>query len=241
MINNEMQQQLFDCFKELKAVLDKNNIKFTLDGGSIIGAVREKGFLPWDDDMDLIICEDDIERFIKAINAEKNMNLTNYKNVTLSSFFKVYFENHFVLNGKHKSNLKIDVFVLYKQREFSWWSNLMRVMTIGYLDFKSYEPTRYISKFFPFTKKWLQKRVRNIILKGKVVNEEMGYLYDDINFWNADKNTNFYYKKYEEVEFEKLKVLIPAKARETMHRRYGDILVPPKKGEEEVHGTKLMK
>lgn len=240
MTNSNMQKQLLSCFKELKKVLDKNDIKFTLDGGSIIGAVREKGFLPWDDDMDIIICEEDIDKFIKVIGDEKDMSLTNYKNVTLSSFFKVYFKNHFVMNGKHKSNLKIDVFVLYKQREFSWWSNLMRVMTIGYLDFKSYEPTRYISKLFPFTKRWLQKRVRDIILKGEVVSEEIGYLYDDINFWNADKNTQFYYKKYEQVEFEKIEVMIPYKARETMMTRYGDIMVPPKKGEEETHGTKLV-
>lgn len=55
--------------EELDYVCRKNNLQYWLDFGSMLGAVRHKGYIPWDDDIDVSMMRDDYDKIIKAFES----------------------------------------------------------------------------------------------------------------------------------------------------------------------------
>lgn len=59
-----LQNVILDIVKDIDKLCQKNGIEYYLLGGSAIGAIRHKGFIPWDDDLDIIMSADNYDRFI---------------------------------------------------------------------------------------------------------------------------------------------------------------------------------
>lgn len=67
---NEVQQVIFNIFTEFDKICCKHDIPYFAIGGTCIGAVRHKGFIPWDDDMDVAIPIERFEEFIAIARKE---------------------------------------------------------------------------------------------------------------------------------------------------------------------------
>ena len=71
---DEIKKIELDLLDEFDAFCEKHNLKYTLDSGTLIGAIRHKGFIPWDDDIDVAMPYPDYLKFIELFNKE-NQNL----------------------------------------------------------------------------------------------------------------------------------------------------------------------
>lgn len=60
----------FEILKYIDQLCKKNNITYFLAYGTLLGAVRHKGFIPWDDDADVLMYTDDYFKFIKLVEED---------------------------------------------------------------------------------------------------------------------------------------------------------------------------
>lgn len=70
----KLQETEFQILEEFDRICTKHNLKYYLGGGTLLGAVRHKGFIPWDDDLDVLMPRDDFEKFAKIYYKELNSN-----------------------------------------------------------------------------------------------------------------------------------------------------------------------
>lgn len=82
----KVQLRLVDMMVEIDKICRKHNIQYWITFGTLLGAVRHGGFIPWDDDLDIGMLSDDLKRFIEIAPKELPENLFLQTNETDPSF-----------------------------------------------------------------------------------------------------------------------------------------------------------
>lgn len=90
----EIKAYSLNILKDIKRVCTELNLRYFLDSGTLLGAIRHNGFIPWDDDIDIVMPRPDYEIFCKSYNKISNNNyyvssLYTSRNYPFS-FAKVY-------------------------------------------------------------------------------------------------------------------------------------------------------
>ena len=145
----ELKRIQLDILKRIDSFCKEHQIKYFMSGGSLIGTIRHKGFIPWDDDIDIMMLRGDYERFIKEFVAldDSTYKLHSSRNVDgwYLPFAKVENSKTIIkehIETKYIMGINVDVFPidnvpekesLQKKMYEKWqkWSNIhgMKLMS----------------------------------------------------------------------------------------------------------------
>lgn len=77
---DEIKDLEYDILKEFDKFAQENNIKYFMCGGTCLGAIRHKDFIPWDDDIDICLCRKDYDKLMKLAREYRKLpNKPEYK------------------------------------------------------------------------------------------------------------------------------------------------------------------
>ena len=119
------QHRMLEILLEVDRICKKHNIRYWLSSGTLIGAVRHKGFIPWDDDLDIEMLLPDYERLMRVLPDELPSTMALQSQDTDPNYFFFYAKvrdrrshleegNRYDRVGKEQG-IYIDIFPFYKQ------------------------------------------------------------------------------------------------------------------------------
>lgn len=119
--------------KEVDKICRDNNIKYFLSGGSMLGAVRHKGMIPWDDDIDIAMLREDYKKFkeICKDNLSEEFKYQTFENKDGYHFFfdkitnkNTYYATKYSDEFDMLKGVSLDIFVFDKTAETSFKQKL---------------------------------------------------------------------------------------------------------------------
>ena len=236
-----------DMFNDFINFCDKHDLNYNIFAGSALGTVRHKGFIPWDDEIDIAMLRQDYEKFLKLFkeygnhdkyelvnwhtqfgvdeNLYTHMTFICLKNTSLYPNYKIgiYLDLH-VLD--YVPNTKFKRFLYSKHMQFNSFA------TTIFKDTYSSEKTqrfghfiRVLFKIFHITPNFMARLFTKRVLKYRPENST--HVSDDSYYF-----TKFFPKEYFndliKLEFENLEVKIPKEYDKILRMIYGDYMqLPP--------------
>lgn len=254
----KLQKIELELLIEFDRICNKHNLKYVLVGGTLIGAIRHKGFIPWDDDIDISMPRNDYNKFIEIQKKELNHNKYYFQSMETNKNFglpfgklrrkdSIYCESTCPI-ARNEQGIWIDIFpidkisdnkilafldffkVFYYKSIIAFKQNF-KFASVGFKKL-IFDIIKFNSKFYSIDK--AKKKYYKIIEKqnkketNSVINHGGVYLLKEI------VNKKFF-ENITTHEFENHKFNIPKDYDEYLTHIYGDYMTLPPKEKRKSH------
>lgn len=202
------EQQLRACqlkqlsiLEEIDRICQKHQIGYWLDGGTLLGAVRHGGFIPWDDDIDIAMRQEDLDRFVSVAPSELREGLflqtPQIEPQSKEPIVKVRDLNSFYVEGSdnfaadYQKGLYVDIFPMvdYPTLPKKWVKRITLGISKSYsvLHKSHYYSLKSFAEFFWFGAKYVVNkclwsllcavRPKNVYLSNILINNGYGIMH----------------------------------------------------------------
>lgn len=172
------QLKQLSILEEVDRICEKHNLTYWLDGGSILGAVRHGGFIPWDDDIDLGMPLEDLKKFMEIAQSELPEGLflqtpqsdpsSKEPIIKIRDLNSMYIEMGDNFSADYQKGLFVDIFpfIDYPSVPKTWVKMITKEISKSYsiLNSQHYYSMRSFAEFFYFgAKYWVLKAIWGVL------------------------------------------------------------------------------
>lgn len=248
---------------EVKRLCEEHNIRYFLIAGTLLGAIRHNGFIPWDDDMDIGMLREDYERFIEVCKVDlkfdyylQTWHTDPQFGLPIAKIRKngTKFVEKASANNQIHSGIYIDIFPYdnipdsnFLRKKHKWLTYLYKrsILIKNNYDLEINKTT--IEKFFIktlkltvklFPKAYIIKKYTNQMKKyNKCANTEKITIFGGAYSYEKEAIRREWITNVVMVEFENIQFCIPKEAKLMLNSIYGDYLkLPPEDKRYNRHG-----
>lgn len=240
-----LQLVILSIMKDVDELCRKNTIEYYLLGGSAIGAVRHKGFIPWDDDLDIVMSPSNYEKFIRVCREQLDLK-KYYLQVGLEdwplNFTKIRLRGTMIKENKKEitspngeNGIFLDIFKLENSPANIIGQIIQYVLAKYYLSYQLSKrgfDTKDLKKKLMMFISWPLK----LSLFRNALKKFIEHYHDDTTYYGS-----FYFRtrfktafteKYifgqpKRVQFEDMMLPVPEHVHEYLTQMFGDYMTPP--------------
>lgn len=241
--DDEFKTVLVEIMKDFHEFCLENNITYYAGYGTLLGAIRHKGFIPWDDDLDVIVPRSDYNKLIQMFNKRESkfrIKDFNFDPKYPYNFAKVYdSRTKLVENLYHDYDIGIyiDVFPL------DFWPDDSRLLSkiqkcqkiskiksykIGMVQGWKKNIALLLMKplFMLVPLKRIIQHIEDLVEKSESDKEYTGNICANV-YGSKEKMKTEWFKEKKIVGFESIQICIPRYYNEILTQLYGDYMTPP--------------
>lgn len=243
--NDEVKQVELDILSYVDRFCGEHNLKYIINYGTLIGAVRHGGFIPWDDDIDISMPRDDYEMLITKFPKNGRYKILDYRsnNNYYNNFIKIIDTKTTIVDNRndktYESGLFIDIFPMDRFNDLKVVDKTYNLESFKLLSFSKHHNIVYgdsIIKdmirstcwFFlkPVSPRYFAGRIEKIIEKYKCQNGKyIGLLASKFK----EKEVLLFdpFEEIIEMSFEDLRLKAPKEYDKLLRQYYGDYMEFP--------------
>ncbi len=255
----ELHNCLLDAGKAFNEICIKHNLKYYLSGGTLLGAVRHHGFIPWDNDMDMMMPRDDYEKLLSL-----NYNDGRYKVIDCFSDQNYGYSFAKIIDTKTRRvsiddanqtdfGVYIDIFPIDGYPDSVFFSNL-RNLHLRYLrlwrNFMLNKETskskrfsgikNFIRRINPITSNSYSRRINRIGQKKKYADSKYVGVQSGTHVQKNERNPKSIFDKTIYLPFDDTSFPCPSGYDEYLSHLYGDYMqLPPENQRYATHSNKF--